>query len=393
MTILETLQQFRDDMIELLKNNLKIKVDKEEGMGLSQNSFTNEEKRKLANIKDNATNVSFLPSVTKGDKIGDISINGKSKSMYSPSYSISRDGKNVKLTSTDGTSSSVKVPNVTDSLDTVDSDTAISATAGKNLQEQITDVQSSVNDLNIGKEDLQEQITDIQSSVNDLAANKADKDHGRHVPNTCEEITNWNNATKTGWYMGYQASNAPDNSSWYMGYVVAHNTNYVFQEVYQFTASTDAKAVLKYIRCKMNGTWGAWVNVTVQKAVPSDAKFTDTTYNLGSFGITATAAELNYTDGVTSNIQTQLNGKAASNHSHSNYAASNHTHNNYAASSHTHNYAGSSSAGGSATSAVSASSSKSTVTTSCLRNIQASTTDLTAGSSSLTTGDIYIVYE
>lgn len=33
----------------------------------------------------------------------------------------------------------------------------------------------------------------------------------------------------------------------------------------------------------------------------------NTTYNLGSFGITASAAELNYTDGVTSNIQTQLN--------------------------------------------------------------------------------------
>ena len=52
---------------------------------------------------------------------------------------------------------------------------------------------------------------------------------------------------------------------------------------------------------------------------------------MGSFGVTATAAELNYVDGVTSNIQTQLNGKAAS--------------------SHTHNYAGSSSAGGAATSA------------------------------------------
>ncbi len=33
-------------------------------------------------------------------------------------------------------------------------------------------------------------------------------------------------------------------------------------------------------------------------------------------GVTATTAELNYTDGVTSNIQTQLNGKAASSHTH-----------------------------------------------------------------------------
>ena len=38
---------------------------------------------------------------------------------------------------------------------------------------------------------------------------------------------------------------------------------------------------------------------------------------LTNLGITATAAELNYCDGVTSNIQTQLNSKAASDHTHS----------------------------------------------------------------------------
>ena len=54
------------------------------------------------------------------------------------------------------------------------------------------------------------------------------------------------------------------------------------------------------------------------------------TISLYTFGVTATATELNYMDGVTSNVQTQLNGKAAS--------------------SHTHNYAGSSSAGGAANS-------------------------------------------
>ena len=52
--------------------------------------------------------------------------------------------------------------------------------------------------------------------------------------------------------------------------------------------------------------------------------------SLSTFGVSATAAELNYMDGVTSNVQTQLNSKAAS--------------------SHTHNYAGSSSAGGAANS-------------------------------------------
>ena len=41
-------------------------------------------------------------------------------------------------------------------------------------------------------------------------------------------------------------------------------------------------------------------------------KDTNTTYALSSFGITASADELNYCDGVTSSIQTQLNAKAAS---------------------------------------------------------------------------------
>lgn len=53
--------------------------------------------------------------------------------------------------------------------------------------------------------------------------------------------------------------------------------------------------------------------------------------SLNAFGVTATADELNYMAGVTSNVQNQLNDKAAS--------------------IHTHNYAGSSTPGGSATSA------------------------------------------
>lgn len=45
--------------------------------------------------------------------------------------------------------------------------------------------------------------------------------------------------------------------------------------------------------------------------------------SLSDLGITATAAELNFVDGVTSNIQTQLNGKASSDHTHSSYVNQN----------------------------------------------------------------------
>ena len=47
---------------------------------------------------------------------------------------------------------------------------------------------------------------------------------------------------------------------------------------------------------------------------------------LTQLGVNATATELNYVDGATSNIQTQLNNKAASNHTHDEYAATSHNH-------------------------------------------------------------------
>ena len=31
--------------------------------------------------------------------------------------------------------------------------------------------------------------------------------HGRHILDACETITDWNNATKNGWYMGNNATN------------------------------------------------------------------------------------------------------------------------------------------------------------------------------------------
>ena len=59
--------------------------------------------------------------------------------------------------------------------------------------------------------------------------------------------------------------------------------------------------------------------ITLNGSDGSETSVTDsnTTYTLSSFGVTATATELNYMDGVTSNVQTQLNGKAASSHTHS----------------------------------------------------------------------------
>ena len=92
-------------------------------------------------------------------------------------------------------------------------------------------------------------------------------------------------------------------------------------------SATDTNTNTTYTLSKSGST------ITLSGSDGSSTSVTDanTTYSLGSFGITAsadelnkldgvtaTATELNYVDGVTSNIQTQLDGKAAATHTHSN---------------------------------------------------------------------------
>lgn len=105
------------------------------------------------------------------------------------------------------------------------------------------------------------------------ALDNAMLNHGRHIPNTCTIITDWNTATKTGWYMGNNASNDPDYDGWCFGIVLAHNEKYVYQEVYGFSQlHTRSIEVPKYIRDCHDGTWSDWVEVTVQRTVPEGAK-------------------------------------------------------------------------------------------------------------------------
>ena len=136
----------------------------------------------------------------------------------------------------------------------------------------------------------QNDIVDIKyggTSASDVP--NARKNFG--LPENCVQITDWNETTKTGWYMGNNANNAPT-TGWYMGFVLVHASGYLIQEVYQFTVSKDAIAIPKYIRAKTDNQWGEWHNVTIQRNVPKDAK-------------------LDYIKTLTSDAQTQLNDIAA----------------------------------------------------------------------------------
>ena len=105
--------------------------------------------------------------------------------------------------------------------------------------------------------------------------------------------------TKDGWYFGGSLTNAPSSS----GYLQV--SGYGNLEEYRVIKFMPASSATEYINVMNGGTWTGW------------AEMLTTADALASLGITATATELNYVDGVTSNIQTQLNAKAASSHNHS----------------------------------------------------------------------------
>lgn len=141
--------------------------------------------------------------------------------------------------------------------------------------------------------------SNIQTQLNAKAVNKT--------------LTNENlNDVKTPGFYNAGGSNSVTNKPSgvdHFGMEVIHYANgeYYVQIVYNNSGS--------YRRRCDNGTWSSWVQ----------DKLTDTTYTLSSFGITATAAELNYVDGVTSNVQTQLNNKLNTNGSGANLTSLNAT--------------------------------------------------------------------
>ena len=81
---------------------------------------------------------------------------------------------------------------------------------------------------------------------------------GRLAGNTSTAlVTDWNNATASGWYTGISAANCPQpDPGWLLGMVVAHNPSWPRQEVWAFTAGPNPSA--RWIRQSFNGAWSAW---------------------------------------------------------------------------------------------------------------------------------------
>ena len=212
--------------------------------------------------------------ISHDDESGHITISATDTKDTNTTYTLTKSGSTITLEGSDGSSTSVTDANTTYTL----SSFGVTATATElNYMDGVT--------------------SNVQTQLNGKAASShshsnATTSAAGFLPKLGGGTTNFLRADGT-W------AKPPD-------------TNTTYSNMTGATSSAAGKAGLvpapaagaatRYLRS--DGTW----------QVPPD---TNTTYTLSSFGITATATELNYMDGVTSNVQTQLNGKAASNHSHS----------------------------------------------------------------------------
>lgn len=98
-------------------------------------------------------------------------------------------------------------------------------------------------------------------------------EHGRHIPNECTITSNWDSVTTNGFYMGSNAANSPV-TGWLYGIVVAHNANYVYQEVWQLDATSNSYEAPHYSRIKYSGTWGAWKCLNPESIIKNYAGIT-----------------------------------------------------------------------------------------------------------------------
>lgn len=295
------------DVTDALDAAITNKVDKISGKGLSTNDYTTTEKTKLSGI---ATGAEVNQNAFSNVVVGSTTITADSKTD-----SLTLAGSNVTLTP-DATNDIVTIgitkANVVAALGytppTSDTNTHYSSknvvgssTATSNTTSALTNGNVYLNSVENGS------VTSTHKISGSGATTVTTDASGNIVISSTDNNTTYSNMTaatssaagKAGLVpapsAGSQAKFLRGDGTWQ----TPTNTTYS-----NFVKSgSGAKAGLvpapsttagttKYLR--EDGTW----------AVPPD---TNTTYSLSSFGLTATATELNYCDGVTSNIQTQLN--------------------------------------------------------------------------------------
>lgn len=290
------------DAVDLLNTAIGNKVDKVSGKGLSTNDYTTTEKTKLAGI---ATGAEVNQNAFSNIIVGSTTVAADSKTD-----SVTFTGENITIT---GDTTNDKINFVVPT----------GSTSAKGII-QLTNSTSSTSTTTAATPNSVKSAYDLANTAKTTADGKSDIGH-KH---TVSEITD---LTATATELNYMDGVTSNVQTQLDGKAASgHTHNYAGSSSAGGSATSAVKLDTSTAGSKtqpvyFSGGKPVATTYTLGKSVPSDAKFTDTTYTLGSFGITATStelnvldgitattAELNYVDGVTSNIQTQLNAKAAS---------------------------------------------------------------------------------
>lgn len=75
---------------------------------------------------------------------------------------------------------------------------------------------------------------------------------------TSKTVTDWNAALENGFYMASNGANAPA-GDWMLGQATVHNSDWVTQEVWQFTSG--ARPQPRWTRNKLGGNWQPWKRI------------------------------------------------------------------------------------------------------------------------------------
>lgn len=132
-----------------------------------------------------------------------------------------------------------------------------------------------------------------------------------HSTNNTLHITS---AERTGWNNKASTASATTSSNGLMTAAMVTKLNGIAVGANAYTLPTASSSTLGGVKTTSMVT--STNGLTPTPIIGGVPYYKDTTYSLSNFGLTAAAAELNHCDGVTGNIQTQLNGKAAITHYH-----------------------------------------------------------------------------
>ena len=290
------------------------------------------------------THEMYVDSANSHDKIG-------------TTYSLSKTGNTIKLTGSDGSSSTVTDTNTTYGNATTGAAGLMSAedkqkldgiATGANNYSLPTASASTLGGVKVG--------SNITLSSGTISLTKANVTAALGYTPPTQDTNTWiafkgatTTAAGTAGYAtaGYAPAPSAGNANRYLRsdgtWAVPPDTNTTYTNMSGATSSAAGQSGL--VPAPAAGKQTSFLNTNTTYTLTKDGSTitlagsdgsqtsvsdSDTTYSLSSFGITATAAELNkldgvtatkdeinFLDGVSSNIQTQLNGKAASTHNHS----------------------------------------------------------------------------